>query len=125
MQSNGVNNLQKTNAKESLNRRDFLKIAGIAAGTAVSAYVFASFELKNPSAQLKRNGELVNFKGTTSGKIFESLDNGETWSVSADFGKDCAVRTVRSNSAGLLAEIEYEGFHFKLQSSDGRTWFGC
>ena len=119
-----MNNLQKSNIKDSLNRRDFLKIAGIAAGTAISAYALASFELKNPSAKLKRNGELVEFKGTTSGKIFESLDNGETWNVSADFGEECAVKVVRSNSAGLLAEIEYEGLFFELQSLDGRMWFG-
>jgi len=104
-----------------VNRRELLTLAIIATGLAISPFVLPSLG-RSTTVELVLHGKPVKMKGTPTGKILSSLDDGRTWEVAADFGADCPVLSMRSASPGLNADIGHKGYSFTLHSVDGRQW---
>lgn len=115
--------LQCTNENESqfvhsrVDRRKVLKLAAIGAGVALSSLflpLYSDAATENP----------VKLKGTSTGKIYISRDDGKTWKFATDFGVECPVLSIRSTSAGYCADIGHKGNRFTLRSVDGLRWKG-
>jgi len=106
-----------------MNRRHFL--IGIAkvtlSGIAVAALpgsMMVAVRAADPEATAL--GKL--FKGTRDGRVFESLDGGQTWQPRANFGKHCAILALAEHQGQLWAQVGLQGHSFYLTSSDARTW---
>ncbi|MBE7472658.1 MAG: hypothetical protein HS114_26310 [Anaerolineales bacterium] len=97
-----------------MKRRDFL--TGLAT-LSLTGLIKMSLPTK---AQAQTNGKI--FKGTLEGKIFESLDNGQTWQQTANFGPDCPVLELSEEEEGLFAHLGFQSYNFWLTSPDGRIW---
>lgn len=116
--------IQCTNKNESqvvntrVNRRKILKLTAISTGVALSSFLLP-FLTRATAAD-----KPVKMKGTSTGKVFMSLDDGKTWEVAADFGIDCPVLNIRSTSTGFYADIGHKGYRFTLHSMDGLQWRG-
>jgi len=114
----------KTNTK-SMQRRDFLKVmgAGLASAWALSA---SSAPLTNwfltphLGAQTTFRSSLL--RGTQSGQIFQSLDQGQTWQLLACFGSHCAIYDLFTRNEQLYAQLAVSGHIFWLCTSDAKTW---
>jgi hypothetical protein len=104
-----------------MNRRDFLKIAGLAS---TSLFLYSS-PLKNI---LKFPVETVAlgkiFRGTSDGEIHVSEDGGKTWKLHTRFGSECPIlglNTDRHGQVNLQAGYKYYSFRLAL-SKNGKDW---
>jgi hypothetical protein len=63
------------------------------------------------------------YQGTKDGKLYESIDGGETWQLTANFGSHCAInRIVVQKNGDTDIKLVCAGYTFDLQSKDGRVW---
>ncbi len=97
-----------------MNRRNFL--TGIAA---VSLAGLITIVLPT-KAQAQTNGKI--FRGTAEGQIFESLDGGQTWQQTANFGQNYPVLNLFEDDDVLYAQLGFQGYHFWLTSQEARIW---
>ncbi len=104
-----------------LTRRQLLKFATMAAGAAMLPS-FLPFSGQASTVVLGQRGTSVKIKGSSSGKIFVSHDNGISWSVGADFGPHCPVISLRPTASGVSAQVGHRGHSFTLSSVDGSQW---
>lgn len=104
-----------------VSRRELLALATIAAGLAMSPFTLPLLS-RPTTVENAPHGNLLKIKGTSTGKIISSYDEGRTWEVAADFGANCPVLSIRSSSTGFYAVIGHKGYSFTLHSIDGRHW---
>ena len=107
--------------RPSYSRRSFLQISATLVASISLPLLLPQAGL--PALQVDSPNKRI-IRGTADGRILESIDNGKTWRVNADFGPECPVQEIRIDSHGLLAEIEHKGLKFILKSIDGRHWVG-
>lgn len=116
--------LQGANRKEfqpvaiRVDRRKLLQLATFTVGVALSSGFLPLLSRATTVDQP------VKMKGTSTGKILLSRDDGKTWEVATDLGDECSVRSIRSTSRGFYADIGHKGYRFTLHSVDGRHWKG-
>jgi len=116
--------ITKTNS-QGTQRRDFLKVmgAGLASAwalSAASAPVTSWFGFPQLVAQTAFGSSLL--RGTQDGKVFQSLDQGQTWQLLASFGSHCAVNNLLTRSGQLYIQLAVAGHTFWLSSTDARSW---
>ena len=104
-----------------MNRRSFLTLAA-AAPLVAAAPVLLPAPQQALAAELPAAAPATGYLGTADGRIYRSLDAGQAWSLSANFGKHCTVRQIRDAGDALEATVETQGFVFTLLSTDGRVW---
>jgi hypothetical protein len=104
-----------------MNRRDFLKFGGL-----ISMAVFLRIKpravfLPDP-VQVVVAGKI--YRGTPDGKIYISDDEGVSWRLHTDLGKDNAILELFTNPDGqVFAQVGYQKFSFVLRlSQNGRNW---
>jgi hypothetical protein len=108
-----------------MQRRDFLKVmgAGLASVWMLSA---SSAPLTNwvltpyLTPQTSFGNSLL--RGTQSGEIFQSLDQGRTWQLLVFFGKQCAIDKLSTKNGQLYAQLSCSGYPFRLCSPDAKIW---
>lgn len=106
-----------------VNRRELFKLAGIAAGAAICPFLLSTIVSSSANTvDFVQSGRNVRMRGTLTGKILLSHDDGKSWEVTANFGKECPVIGLRSNSSFLQADIGHKVHGFTLYSTDGRFW---
>ncbi|RPI25427.1 MAG: twin-arginine translocation signal domain-containing protein [Chloroflexota bacterium] len=98
-----------------INRRDFLKASSAAAVAGLAASVVSM------EAQAHTLGKL--FKGASGGRLYESVDGGQRWQESANFGPECQIVRLYMVGKILHAELAFRGYSFTLTSADGRKWY--
>ncbi|NLG73051.1 MAG: hypothetical protein GX495_13555 [Chloroflexi bacterium] len=97
-----------------MNRRNFLKLFAIAPLGGLMAFRgYSGSEAAAPAKVLR---------GTPEGKIYESLDQGKTWQLAANFGENRSVLNISTRQGIFYAEIGCGEHSFTLQSTDGRCW---
>ncbi len=105
-----------------LNRRDFLKFAGLILASGVlpaypsikdGARLFA-----DPQIHFGRN--LI--KGTAYGTILSSSDEGKTWKQVANLGECHAVLRLAQKSGQIYANMSLGSHDFWLRSADACKW---
>ncbi len=103
-----------------MNRRQFLSIA--TAVTAVGMVHLATPRLFATSG-LAPILHSTFYRGTKGGKLYESIDRGETWQLIADFGSHCAIdRIVVQKNGDTVVKLVCAGYIFNLHSKDARVW---
>ena len=104
-----------------MNRRDFLKI-----GTVVSAAVLVPLNiagsLAGPLTEVRHGDQL--YRGTLSGEIYVSKDEGQTWTLHTSFGSGLSVLHLWVNLWGQLqARLGIAGHSFELAlAKEARIW---
>lgn len=104
-----------------MNRRSFLTLAAVSPVVA-GVPVLLSAPQQSLAGGTAAATQATGFLGTADGRIYKSVQAGETWSLLANFGKHCTVRHIRDAGDSLEATIETRGFVFTLLSTDGRVW---
>jgi len=105
-----------------MNRRDFLKVAGLAS--------LALFVKVSPSAgklidfqpQAESSGKL--YRGTLDGKIFKSEDRGRSWNLHTNFGNQISVLGFSAKPGGqIVAHLLFQYRRFDIQlAKNGKFW---
>ena len=120
-----------TTPQSMLSRRDILKMLGLGLGA-----VFLSTGTALPdklatashwTKSLARPGMVQfgtqRFRGTTTGEIFSSSDDGQTWTLLTRLGDHLEITDLLADGNQLLARLVYQGQAFWLRSPDGVRWF--
>lgn len=98
-------------------RRDFLKIAGAAAGaTALAVWLPA---LLGDQTLARWGDRLV--KGE-AGKILLSSDGGQSWAKTMNFGPQFKVQRLTAHGPQLRTQLVFQGNLIHLSSDDAITW---
>jgi hypothetical protein len=63
------------------------------------------------------------YKGTSTGQILGSSEEGAPWEVKVNLGPEYTVLGVYQRGDELYAQVKYQDFVFFLKSSDGTTWY--
>jgi hypothetical protein len=104
-----------------MNRRDFLKVTGLASSSMfLVSSPFKSF-LKFP-VQTIAKGKI--FRGTLDGDVQVSEDGGKKWKLHARFGPECPILglyTDRQERVYLQAGYKYHSFRLLL-AKNGKDW---
>lgn len=105
-----------------MHRRDILKLGG--------ALSLALFLNATPVGKLLRSpthasAKGVLYRGSRNGRIYNSADNGRTWTQMTDFGPGYVVRGVaRDRNGQVYARLQYANQSFDLTLlADGKTWW--
>ena len=98
-----------------MNRRDSLKGMG-----GLSLAGMTGFTL--PALAAKKTTVSMMLRGTSDGKVVESVDGGKSWHVVAKFGSHCSVDSINRGGDRIYARISVKGHPFLLESRDARTW---
>jgi hypothetical protein len=104
-----------------MNRRDFLKLGGLAsAALVVPAWKLGAVALA--AAQTEYRGRV--YRGTVDGDIHVSEDQGQTFRRQFGFGPHYSISTLFAGFDGrLYAQVEYQDRSFFLSlAEDGNSW---
>jgi hypothetical protein len=107
-------------AERTYSRRRFMQVAGLAAWAALLAPVVAQVVSGAAIAYAEALGK--QYKGTRDGRVYESVDRGQSWQQVANFGSHCAVLALADRKGRLQAKIGVGGYDFGLISADARVW---
>ena len=102
-------------------RRSFMRAAGLTAGALLLVPVVVKGTGGYSSAHADALGK--KYQGTRDGRVFESVDGGQTWQQVANFGSHCAVQALSNRRDKLQAQISVKGYRFVLISTDARIWY--
>jgi hypothetical protein len=110
---------------QNMQRRDFLKVmgAGLVSVWTLSA---SSAPLTNwllaphLTAQTTFGASLL--RGTQSGQIFQSLDQGQTWQILVSFDEHYAIHNLLTKNRQLYAQLAFSNHTFWLCSTDAKIW---
>lgn len=103
-----------------MDRRIFLRAT---ATIAVAGTVLAG-GIEESAAGAATSGRAARYRGTSTGRIYVSHDNGRTWKLLTYFGPNVSVSRVGPDSRQrIVAKLAYQhhGFRIALQPN-GRTW---
>ncbi len=104
-----------------MNRRDFIKLGGIASLALFSGA--GGFELLSAlPVEMAVQGKI--FRGTHDGKIYVSEDGSQTWQLHTNLGNDCSIRrfSVGANNQ-VHVQVSYQKYTFQLAlSKNGKFW---
>jgi uncharacterized protein (DUF1501 family) len=104
-----------------MNRRDLLK-AATAAGLSLVALSLAPHGALTSSRVVEAAALGRILRGTTDGRVLESLDGGASWQLVANFGASCAITRIAERGGRAHARIAVAGHEFDLHSTDARMW---
>lgn len=107
-----------------LNRRDFLKFAGLvfAASAALPAHqTFGQGVQLFADPQIRFGRNLI--RGTAYGAILSSSDEGTTWKQVANLGERHAVLRLTQKNEQIYANMSLGSHDFWLRSADAQKWF--
>lgn len=103
-----------------INRRQFLRVVGFAAGS-IALAPFLSASRPVDDSYTGKSSQL--YRGTNDGKLLVSAD-GRNWSTAANFGPNLEVSKVVTSSDGWVhATLVLGGNSFVLKSRDQRVWY--
>ena len=104
-----------------MDRRDFLKITGLASSSLfLVSSPFKAF-LKFPVQTVAR-GKI--YRGTSDGEVLVSEDGGKNWKLHTRFGPECPIiglYTDRQDQVYLQAGYKYHSFRLAL-AKNGKDW---
>ena len=104
-----------------MNRRDFLKLGGLA-----SLSLFLSFKplekLSSLPVEMAAQGKV--YRSTSDGKIFISADGGKTWRLHTNLGSMYSIQRFFTDSSNQVkAQVGYENHSFQLTlHKNGKLW---
>lgn len=104
-----------------MNRRELLKAAA-AAGLSLAALSLAPHGAPFVARVVEAAALGRLLRGTRDGRLLESVDDGQTWQVVANFGAACEVVSVAERNGRAHARIATAEGAFVLHSTDARTW---
>jgi hypothetical protein len=104
-----------------MDRRDFLKVSGLASSSLFLISSPFKSVLKFP-VQAAAKGKI--FKGTSEGDVFVSEDGGGTWKLHTRFGPECPILDIYADHNGQVAlQAGYKLYSFRLfLASNGKDW---
>ncbi len=110
-----------------LNRRDFLKVMAQISTTGLTLALLAGLparmSLNVSPAPVQAEALGRKFRGTSDGRVFESLDGGRTWQLIANFGEHCSILTLFERQSQVYAQIGVQGYSFLVRSPNARLWY--
>jgi hypothetical protein len=104
-----------------MDRREFLKIAGLASSSTLLVSSPFKSVLKFP-VQVATKDKL--FRGTAAGDVQVSEDGGKTWKLHARFGPECPILDLYADRRGqvsLQAGYKLRSFRLTL-AKNGKDW---
>lgn len=104
-----------------LNRRRFIKLAGLATGLVAVAPMAFALDITSQPVELDLG--VKKYRGTADGRILLSIDGGQSWKQIASFGSEIRVQTLSLNEQGLV-KAQLQGNHspFWVQTTNDRIW---
>lgn len=103
-----------------LNRREFLKLTGLAFASSVMLPTHRVLEHRLANPQIRFDGNLL--RGTSDGTILISNDNGKTWSKLVNFGDHQTVIQLLQKNGLIFVNLGLGSYDFWLKSADGQKW---
>jgi hypothetical protein len=99
-------------------RRDFLKLSGL-----LSAAVFIRFNSLGKAftlpVEVQSQGKL--FRGTPDGKIYVSANEGQSWQLHTNFGREIAILSLAINhKEQIQAQLGFANHTFELALAHNR-----
>jgi hypothetical protein len=104
-----------------MDRRDFLKITGLAS----SSFFLVSSPFKSAlrfPVQVAAGGKI--FRGTADGDVEVSEDGGKTWKLHTRLGPECPILDIYADHQGQVAlQAGYKVHSFRLfLAKNGKDW---
>jgi photosystem II stability/assembly factor-like uncharacterized protein len=112
-----------------INRRNFLKVSGLAAGALAALRLPKWFSLtldhsaqSAPEKGVIKSGRL--YRGGDAGSIFTSQDQGQTWQLHSRFGPTYSIQDIFTSADGrLYLQAGFQGYTFNLVlSKNEQAW---
>jgi photosystem II stability/assembly factor-like uncharacterized protein len=112
-----------------IDRRNFLKVSGLAAGALVALSLPKSFSLtldhgaqNAPQKEVSKSGRL--YRGGDTGSIFTSQDQGQTWQMHSNLGPKYSIQNIFTGADGrLYLQAGFQGYTFNLVlSKNEQVW---
>jgi hypothetical protein len=103
-----------------MQRRDFLKLSGVALGAML---LQPGFFDRVGAAPIETQARGLRFRGSR-GEILHSTDAGKTWQLHTRLGPDYEILDLFTDYAGrVYAQVGFQGFIFHLSlSENGKQW---
>lgn len=104
-----------------MNRRRFLKLAGIASvGAALQISLIGGASRTDAAESAGRRL----YRGDRRGRIYASRDAGRTWQLHTDLGPQYSIRRMgRERNGRVGTSVVYRGREFKLKlATDEQSW---
>jgi len=103
-----------------INRRNFLKVSGLAAGTLAALrlpkWVSSSLERgaqSSPETETIKSSKL--YRGTKTGSVLISQDHGQTWQLHSHFGPTYSIRDIFTDADGWpYLQASFKEYTFDL-----------
>jgi photosystem II stability/assembly factor-like uncharacterized protein len=103
-----------------INRRNFLKVSGLAAGALAVLRLPKWFSptldhgaQNAPQKEVSKSGRL--YRGGETGSIFTSQDQGQTWQLHSHFGPGYSIQDIFIGADGrLYLQAGFQGYTFNL-----------
>ncbi len=111
--------MNETAPSSQLTRRQFVKALLVTTGSLLAVPFFPATDL--PFKQASLNDRL--YRGTSDGRVLESVDLGKTWQATANFGKELNIQVISATRQGLEIQLAYQGLPIRLKSPNGRVWY--
>lgn len=105
-----------------MNRREFLKLGGLASALLSFSFPFSLMSFLNFPVETSAFGKI--FRGYRNGDIYVSEDQGITWQMQYRLGSSYSIMRMFTGSNGkLYLQTAYHSgsFHLTL-SPNGRAW---
>jgi hypothetical protein len=98
-----------------MNRRDFLKLAGLLS-TALIFQFNTLGKMMDLPVETQAGGKV--FRGTWDGKIYTSENARETWKLHTDFGSEFSIIDLSTDVyENIHAQLGFNGYSFQLMCS--------
>lgn len=105
-----------------MNRRDFLKVAGL---TSLALFVNVrplAGKLVNSRQLTVPSGKI--YRGTPDGRIYTSNDRGRTWSLHTNFGRQYSILGFTTNAGGqIYAHLSFQSRGFDLMLAKNQKFW--
>ncbi len=102
-----------------MNRREFLKMSGLASAGLIAAGIPFASKLVESQPHAGPSGKL--YRGTHDGKVFVSADQGRSWNLHSNLGKECSILGFSTKSNGQMAahlSYQYRRFDIRLSKNE-------
>jgi hypothetical protein len=102
-------------------RREFMKLGGLLSVAAFAPIQHLGKAMSLP-VEVESHGKL--YRSSTDGKIYSSVNRGESWQLHTNFGTGFSIRKLATDLwQSVYVQLEFAGYSFHLKlAQNGKDW---